>query len=104
MYRHGIVTIQSEETAGSIKSCTTEPRSPEIPENLIGLHRFPVGNFREFCVSQKRFSNIKMRHRQSQTMFGWTTRFYEAMIFKKKYKNKSSNICLLFIFVSHFLF
>jgi hypothetical protein len=41
------------------------------------------------------FLNIKIRHRQSQTMLGWTTRFHEAMI---KKLIKSSNICLLFFF------
>jgi hypothetical protein len=35
-------------------------------------------------------------------MFGWTTRFYEAMI---KKQIKSSNICLLFhFFVAFFIF
>jgi hypothetical protein len=52
-------------------------------------------------LSQKRFLSIKISHRQSQTMFGWTTRFYEAMI---KNKLKVQIFVCVFIFVSHFLF
>jgi hypothetical protein len=82
------------------KNCRTEPRSPGIPQNWTTL--IPGGEISGILLSQKRFLSIKIKHRQSQTMFGWTTRFYEAMI---KKQIRSLNICLLFYFcVAFFIF
>jgi hypothetical protein len=82
------------------KNCRTEPRSPGIPENWTTL--IPGGEFPGILRFSKAFLKIKIRHRQSQTMFGWTTRFNEAMI---KKQIKSSNNCLLFYFcVAFFIF
>jgi hypothetical protein len=75
------------------KNCRTEPRSPGIPQNWTTL--IPGGEISGILLSQKRFLSIKIKHRQSQTMFGWTTRFCEAMI---KKQIRSLNICLLFYF------
>jgi hypothetical protein len=62
------------------RKCRTEPKSPGIPQNWTTL--IPGGEILAILLSQKRFLSIKIKHRQSQTMFGRTTRFYEAMIKK----------------------
>jgi hypothetical protein len=76
------------------KNCRTEPTSPGIPQNWTTL--IPGGEISGILLSQKRFLRIEIKHRQSQTMFDWTTRFYEAMI---KKQIRSLNICLLFLFL-----
>jgi hypothetical protein len=63
------------------KNCRTKPRSPGIPQSWTTL--IPGGEISRILLSQKRFLSINIKHRQSQTMFGWTTRFYEAMIKNK---------------------
>jgi hypothetical protein len=61
----------------------------------IGRTPIPGGEFPVILrFSKIIFLNIKIRHRQSQTMLGWTNRFHEVMI---KKLIKSSNICLLFL-------
>jgi hypothetical protein len=81
------------------KKCGTEPRSPGIPQNWTTL--IPGGEISGILLSQKRFLSIKIKHRQSHTMFGWTTRFYEAII---KKEIRSLNICLLFYFCVAFFY
>jgi hypothetical protein len=58
------------------KNCRTEPRLTGIPDNLTTL--IPGGEFPGILLSQKRFLSIKIRRRQSQIMFGWTTRFLSS--------------------------
>jgi hypothetical protein len=70
-FKHGIVTIRSEKAAGYNKKMQNRTK---VTGNSTELD-YPNSRWEILAIllSQKRFLSIKIKHRQSQTMFGRTT-------------------------------